>query len=121
MARKSSEQLRLVRKERIRKKVEGTVERPRFAIFRSSKYIYAQIIDDVAQKTIVSCSSTEKDLKKKLKSTRNLEAAKTIGATLAQRAKEKKITAVVFDRSGYVYHGRVKALADSAREAGLQF
>ena len=90
-------------------------------MFRSARYVYGQIIDDVAKTTLAACSSLEKDLRKKLKSTRNLEAAKEVGKALAERAKAKKISAVVFDRSGYGYHGRIKALAEGAREAGLQF
>lgn len=112
---------RQARKERIRRRISGTTERPRLSVFRSAHYIYAQIIDDNEQKTIVSCSSAEKDLSSKLKSTSNIEAAKTVGQEIAQRAKAKKITSVVFDRNGNIFHGRVKAVADSAREAGLQF
>lgn len=112
---------RILRKERIRKKVSGTSERPRLAIFRSDRYIYAQVIDDVAQKTLVSSSSAEKELRRKLKSPGSIEAATEVGKAIAAKAKTKKISAVVFDRSGYIYHGRVKALADGAREAGLNF
>jgi large subunit ribosomal protein L18 len=112
---------RIARKSRIRKSIEGTSERPRLSVFRSTKYIYAQIVDDVGQATLASCSSNEKLFKGKLKSLRNLDAAKEVGKQLADRAKQKKIQQVVFDRNGYVYHGRVKALADSAREAGLNF
>ncbi len=121
MAKNIKEKGRLARKARIRKRIEGSTERPRLSIFRSSSYIYAQIIDDVSQKTLATCSSSEKSFRSKLKSLRNTAAAVEVGKELATRAKAKKITAVVFDRNGYVYHGRVKALADSAREAGLKF
>ncbi|RME17176.1 MAG: 50S ribosomal protein L18 [Bdellovibrio sp.] len=107
-------------KVRIRKKLSGTSERPRLAVFRSSRHIYAQLIDDTQGKTLVSASTLEiKSGDKKGFSSR--EAAKTIGEKLAKRALEKNIKNVVFDRSGYVYHGRIRALADGAREAGLQF
>lgn len=102
---------------RIRRKVSGTNERPRLAIFRSLNHIYAQVIDDQAGQTLVSASSTEKDLRGA--SGGNIAAAETIGRTIAERAKEKGINTVVFDRGGYRYHGRVKALADAVRAAGL--
>jgi len=104
---------------RIRRKLNGTAERPRLAIFRSLGHIYAQVIDDSKGATVVSASSTEKAVE--LKTGGNVEAAKAIGKTVAERAKAKGITKVVFDRGGYLYHGRVKALADAAREAGLEF
>ncbi|HEX4276512.1 MAG TPA: 50S ribosomal protein L18 [Bryobacteraceae bacterium] len=104
---------------RIRKKLQGTSERPRLAIFRSTAHIYAQVIDDTKGVTIVAASSTEKAAA--LKTGGNLEAAKAIGKRVAERAKENGINKVVFDRGGYIYHGRVKALADAAREAGLEF
>ncbi len=103
---------------RIRKKVFGTEERPRLAVFRSAKHIYAQIIDDSSGKTLVSSSTMAASISG---SKGSREAAKQVGADIAQQAKAKKILAVVFDRSGFLYHGRVKALADSARESGLQF
>ena len=112
---------RLRRKIRIRKKIRGTPERPRLTVYRSLKYIYAQIIDDEAGHTLVAASSLEKELKEKLKSTKDIEAAKAVGELIAKRALEKGIEKVVFDRNGYKYHGRVKALADAAREAGLKF
>lgn len=112
---------RLARKMRIRKRIIGSGERPRLSIFKSAQYIYAQIIDDQAGQTLVSCSSAEKPMGEKLKSTRDIIAAKTVGQEIANRAKSKKISTVVFDRSGNRYRGRVKALADGAREAGLQF
>ena len=103
---------------RIRRKVAGTAERPRLAVFRSVAHIYAQVIDDAKGSTLVSASSVEKTAKT---NGGNVAAAKAIGKTIAERAKEKGIKKVVFDRGGYQYHGRVKALADAAREAGLEF
>jgi large subunit ribosomal protein L18 len=108
-------------KARIRGKIAGTPERPRLTIFKSLKRIYVQAVDDTKGVTLASASSLEKDLRASLKNGANIEAAKAVGAAVANRLKEKGITAVVFDRNGYVYHGRVKALADSARAAGLQF
>ena len=108
------------RKVRIRKKVAGTAERPRLAVFRSSKHISVQLIDDLQGSTLVSASSVEKDLRGD-KGNGTIEAAKKIGALLAERAKAKGISAAVFDRGGYRFHGRVKALADTARENGLSF
>jgi large subunit ribosomal protein L18 len=110
---------RVKRHLRVRKKIQGTTERPRLNIFRSSKHMYAQLIDDVQGVTIVTASTTEKEVG--IENGGNTEAAKAIGALIAQRAKEKGIDKVVFDRSGYLYHGRVQALADAAREAGLEF
>ncbi len=103
---------------RIRRKLRGTTERPRLAVFRSVAHIYAQVIDDVAGKTLVSASSVDKGAKT---NGGNVAAAKTIGKLVAERAKEKGVKQVVFDRGGYQYHGRIKALADAAREAGLEF
>jgi large subunit ribosomal protein L18 len=103
---------------RIRRKLSGTAERPRLAVFRSVAHIYAQVIDDVEGRTVVSASSVDKVGKTK---GGNVAAAKAIGKLVAERAKEKGIKSVVFDRGGYQYHGRVKALADAAREAGLEF
>jgi large subunit ribosomal protein L18 len=103
---------------RIRKKLAGTTERPRLAVFRSLAHIYAQVIDDAKGVTLVSASSNEKGL---AGSGGNVAAAKEIGKRVAERAKENGIKQVVFDRGGYIYHGRVKALADAAREAGLEF
>lgn len=104
---------------RVRKKVHGTAERPRLAVYRSEKNIYAQIIDDVAGRTLVSASSLDKDFANKVGS--NKEAAKLVGEVIAKKAIEAGITQVVFDRGGYIYHGRVQMLAEGAREAGLQF
>jgi large subunit ribosomal protein L18 len=104
--------------QRIRRKLSGTKERPRLAVFRSVAHIYAQVIDDVEGRTLVSASSVDKDGKTK---GGNVAAAKAIGKLVAERAKEKGVKQVVFDRGGYQYHGRIKALADAAREAGLEF
>jgi large subunit ribosomal protein L18 len=104
--------------QRIRRKLSGTKERPRLAVFRSVAHIYAQVIDDVEGRTLVSASSVDKDGKTK---GGNVAAAKAIGKLVAERAKEKGVKRVVFDRGGYQYHGRIKALADAAREAGLEF
>lgn len=106
---------------RIRKKVSGTPERPRLAVFRSNFHIYAQVIDDVSQHTLVSASTVDKELKEKLATTSNSEASAEVGKLIAQRALAKGIEQVVFDRGGNLYHGRVKALADAARESGLNF
>jgi len=108
-------------KARIRGRVSGTPERPRLTIYKSLKRIYVQAVDDTQGITLAAASSLEKDLRGSLTNGANIEAAKAVGASIAARLKEKGITSVVFDRNGYVYHGRVKALADSAREAGLQF
>ncbi len=111
--------IKLKRKARIRKKLSGTPERPRLTIFRSGKHTYAQLIDDTTHNTLVSASTVEKSFSGKGKS--NIEAAATIGKLIAERAKDKNIKDVVFDRSGYLYHGRVSSVANSAREAGLNF
>jgi large subunit ribosomal protein L18 len=118
---RSRKELRKVRHLRIRKKIYGTPERPRLAVFKSLRYIYVQIIDDTKGHTLVSASSLEKELRSQLKSTKNMEAAKLVGEVIAKRALEKGIKKVVFDRGGFLYHGKVKALADSARAAGLEF
>ena len=115
---KSREDRRQRIKFRIRKRVAGDQDRPRLTVFRSLSHIYAQVIDDANGVTVASASSNEKDAKA---SGGNLAGAKEIGRRVAERAKEKGITKVVFDRGGYIYHGRVKALADAAREAGLEF
>lgn len=109
---------RVKRHYRVRNKISGTAERPRLNVFRSAKHIYAQIIDDVNGVTLVAASTTEKSFENY---GGNKEAAKEIGKLVAQRAIEKGVTCVVFDRSGYLYHGRVKELAEGAREGGLQF
>ena len=107
--------------ERVRTKVAGTPERPRLCVYRSLEHIYAQVIDDRSGKTLVAASSVDKETKKGLKGGGNIAAAKVIGKAIADRAKAAGVSKVVFDRGGYKYHGRVKALADAAREAGLQF
>ena len=107
--------------ERVRQRVEGTPARPRLCVYRSLGHIYAQVIDDLSGKTMVSASSVDGETKKSLKGGGNISAAKVIGKTIAERAKAAGVSKVVFDRGGYKYHGRVKALADAAREAGLQF
>ena len=112
---------RAVRKVRIRKKIEGTSERPRLSIYRSSRYFYAQIIDDTEGKTLAACSSIEKNFKGKLKSGASKEAATEVGKELASRAKAKKIDNVIFDRNGFSFTGRITVFADAAREAGLKF
>ena len=106
---------------RIRKKVEGSPERPRLSVFRSNRHIYAQVIDDVAQHTLVTASTLDKALREKLESSSNCDASGEVGKLVAQRALDKGIDKVVFDRGGNLYHGRVKALADGAREVGLNF
>ncbi|MDW8188052.1 MAG: 50S ribosomal protein L18 [Dictyoglomus sp.] len=121
MEKESRKEKRKIRHLRIRKKIFGTPERPRLAVFKSLRYIYAQIIDDTKGHTLVSASSLEKELKSQLKSTDNIEAAKLVGKVIAKRALEKGIKKVVFDRGGFLYHGRIKALADSARAEGLEF
>jgi large subunit ribosomal protein L18 len=111
--------------ERIRKRMQGTPERPRLNVYRSLNHIYAQIIDDLHGKTLVSASTAENDKAEGKKEARrtggNVAAAKSVGKSIAERAKAQGVSKVVFDRGGYLYHGRVKALADAAREAGLQF
>ncbi len=115
------ERLRKRRHTRVRGKVNGTPERPRLNVSRSLQHIYAQLIDDTTAQTLATASTLEKDLRTSLKSGGNVDAAKAIGKLIAERGQEKGITTVVFDRGGYKYHGRVQALADSAREGGLIF
>lgn len=112
---------RIARHKRVRKSVKGTPERPRLNVFRSTNNIYVQIVDDINKVTLVSASSIDKDLKGTLENGGNKDAAKKVGELAAKRALEKGIENVVFDRGGYIYHGRIKELADSAREAGLKF
>ena len=106
---------------RIRKTLVGTIERPRLCIHRSAKHIRAQVIDDLSGKTIVSASSLDKEVRSEIKGGGNIAASKVVGKIIAERAKAKGVDKVVFDRGGYQYHGRVQALAESAREAGLNF
>jgi len=112
---------RTARHERVRKKVKGTGEQPRLAVFKSSSHIYAQLIDDIQSTTIVSASTLDPAFREKMSSTGNIAAAKLVGQLIAERAKEKGVEAVIFDRGGFIYHGRVKALAEAARETGLKF
>ena len=112
---------RIARHKRVRKKISGTPEKPRLNVYKSNANIYAQIIDDTEGKTLVQASSIDKELKETLKNGGNMEAAKAVGFLIGKRAKEKGIEKVVFDRSGYLYHGKIKELGDAAREAGLEF
>jgi large subunit ribosomal protein L18 len=109
------------RKLRIRKKVNGSEERPRLSVFRSARHIYAQVVDDVTGKTLAYASTLSKDLRGMLENDNKVEAAKKVGALIAKICLSKKIDKVVFDRNGYLYHGRVSALAQAARDAGLDF
>lgn len=118
---RSRNEMRLHRHSRLRKKISGTPECPRLCVFRSLKHIYAQVIDDEAGRTLFSASSLEKSLAKTLKSGGDQEAAKTVGKLIAERVLANGIKTVVFDRGGHIFQGRVKALADAAREAGLKF
>lgn len=112
---------RQARQRRVRKKVLGTSERPRLNVYRSLNNIYAQIIDDIKGVTLASASTLDADIKGQLSGSGNKDAARAVGKAIAQRAAEKGIESVVFDRAGYLYHGRIKELGDSAREAGLKF
>ena len=116
----AKEQVRRVHR-RIRVKIEGCAERPRLAVYKSGKHIYAQLIDDVNHVTLASASTLDKDIREQVKNGANIEAAKLIGSTIAKKAKEAGIECVVFDRGGFLYHGRIAALADAAREGGLFF
>ncbi len=106
---------------KLRNRFSGTAGRPRLAVFRSNNHMYAQIIDDTAGNTLVAASTMEKDIKAGLEKTNDTAAAKAVGTAIAKKALEKGITTVVFDRGGFIYHGKVQALADAAREAGLEF
>jgi large subunit ribosomal protein L18 len=117
----SRSEIRVKKHMKIRNKISGTTERPRLAVFRSNNHIYAQIIDDVKGTTLVSASTVEKAVKETLEKTNDVAAAVAVGTAVAKKAVEKGITEVVFDRGGFVYHGKIKALADAAREAGLIF
>jgi large subunit ribosomal protein L18 len=118
---KTKQEKLLFRKQRVRKKIFGTSIRPRLSVYRSLKHIYAQIIDDSKGVTLVSASSLSPEIRKDLKNVTKTECAKIVGKLLAKRAIEKNIKEVVFDRNGRLYHGRIKALAESARESGLKF
>ncbi len=117
----SKNDARLKRQIRVRKKVQGTSDRPRLNVFRSSRHIHAQIIDDSNGVTLAAASTTSPDVKGDVVYSGNIDAAKKVGAAIAKKAIEKNITSVVFDRNGFLYHGRIKALADAARENGLSF
>ena len=121
MARINRKKARIRRHQRVRKHISGTPDRPRLAVFRSLTEIYAQIIDDQAGTTLVSASSIDKDLRKKMAGKNKTEQARLVGEAVADRAKDKGVSKVVFDRGGFKYMGRVKALAEGAREGGLEF
>lgn len=122
MVSKESRQLVRAKKHmKIRNRFSGTAERPRLAVFRSNNHMYAQIIDDTVGNTLVSASTLQKDVKANLEKTNNVDAAAYLGKVIAEKALEKGIKDVVFDRGGFIYHGKVQALADAAREAGLEF
>ena len=121
VSKESRQEIRAKKHMKIRNRFSGTAERPRLAVFRSNNHVYAQVIDDVAGKTLVSASTLEKDIKAELKNTDDTDAATKVGEIVAKRALEKGIKAVVFDRGGYIYHGKVEALAEAARKAGLEF
>ena len=121
ISKKSRAEIRVKKHMKLRNRFQGTAERPRLSVYRSNMHIYAQIIDDAAQKTLVSASTVQKDVKSELEKTNDVAAAAYLGKVIAERAKAAGITEVVFDRGGYVYHGKIKALADAAREAGLEF
>ncbi len=121
ITKESRSKVRVKKHMKMRRKLQGTAVRPRLAVFRSEKHIYAQIIDDVKGNTLVAASTAEKEVAANLEATSNIEAAKAVGEAVAKKALAKGINEVVFDRGGFLYHGRVKALADAAREAGLQF
>ena len=117
----SRAKVRAKKHRRLRNHLSGTAERPRLAVFRSNNHMYAQIIDDTVGRTLVSASTTQKDVKAELEKTNNVDAAAYLGTVIAKRAIEAGIKEVVFDRGGFIYHGKIKALADAAREAGLEF
>ncbi len=121
VSKESRSKIRAKKHRRLRNRLSGTPNRPRLAVFRSNNHMYAQIIDDVAGNTLVAASTLQKDVKAELKKTNDVEAAAYLGTVIAKKAIEKGITEVVFDRGGFIYQGKIKALADAAREAGLQF
>ena len=121
VSKKSRSEVRVNKHRKLRNRFSGTAERPRLAVFRSNNHMYAQIIDDTVGNTLVSASTLQKDVKAELEKTNNVEAAAYLGTVIAKKAIEKGITSVVFDRGGFIYHGKIKALADAAREAGLDF
>ena len=121
VSKKSRTVVREQKHRRLRNRFSGTAERPRLAVFRSNNHMYAQIIDDTVGKTLVSASTLDKEVKAECEKTNNVDAAAVVGTVVAKRALEKGITTVVYDRGGFVYEGKVKALAEAAREAGLEF
>ena len=121
VSKKSRSEVRVNKHRRLRNRFSGTAERPRLAVFRSNNHMYAQIIDDTVGKTLVSASTLQKEVKAELEKTNNVVAAAYLGTVIAKRAIEKGINTVVFDRGGFIYQGKIKALADAAREAGLEF
>ena len=121
VSKKSRSEVRVNKHRKLRNRFSGTAERPRLAVFRSNNHMYAQIIDDTVGNTLVSASTLQKDVKAELEKTNNVEAAAYLGTVIAKKAIEKGITSVVFDRGGFIYHGKIKVLADAAREAGLNF
>lgn len=121
VSKKSRSEIRVKKHTRLRNRFAGTAERPRLAVFRSNNHMYAQIIDDSVGNTIVAASTVEKSIKEALEQTDNVDAAAYVGKVVAERALEKGIKTVVFDRGGFIYQGKVQALADAAREAGLEF
>lgn len=118
---KSRSEVRLKKHKRMRNRFSGTAERPRLSVFRSNNHMYAQIIDDTVGNTLVAASTLEKDVKAELKKTNDVEAAAYLGTVIAKKALDKGIKEVVFDRGGFIYQGKIKALAEAAREAGLEF
>ena len=121
VSKKSRTEVRVKKHNRMRNHLAGTAQRPRLAVFRSNNHMYAQIIDDTVGNTLVSASTLDKDIKAELEKTNNVEAAAVVGKVVAKKALEKGITTVVYDRGGFIYEGKVKALAEAAREAGLEF
>ena len=121
VSKKSRTEVRENKHRKLRNRFSGTAERPRLAVFRSNNHMYAQIIDDTVGKTLVSASTLQKEVKAELEKTNNVDAAAYLGTVIAKRALEKNITTVVFDRGGFIYQGKIQALADAAREAGLEF
>ena len=121
VSKESRQKVRVKKHMKIRNRFSGTAERPRLAVFRSNNHMYAQIIDDTVGNTLVSASTLEKEIKAELEKTNNVDAAAYLGTVIAKRAMEKGITEVVFDRGGFIYQGKIAALAEAAREAGLEF
>ena len=121
VSKKSRQEVRAKKHMKIRNRFSGTAQRPRLAVFRSNNHMYAQIIDDTVGNTLVAASTLEKDIKAELEKTNNVDAAAYLGTVIAKKAIEQGINTVVFDRGGFIYRGKIKALADAAREAGLEF